>query len=156
MPDTIVVMDLETVPDYAAVARLHNLDENDTAACRTALGDKFPKCLWHRIVCVGTLIAQKSYEAWQVVSVGASHMGSRSEAQLILDLADVVGKLRPRLITFNGNGFDLPVLRYRAMLNRLSAPSFSLRPYFHRYSGDSVDLCDVLSSFGSSKKSAGA
>jgi predicted PolB exonuclease-like 3'-5' exonuclease len=81
-------------------------------------------------------------------------MGTQSEAQLITGLANVVARLRPQLITFNGSGFDLPVLRYRAMLNRLSLPCFSARPYFHRYSPDAVDLCDVLSSFGASKRAS--
>src|SRR5215831_324332 len=49
--------------------------------------------------------------------------------------------------TFNGNSFDLPVLRYRAMVHGVSAPGLSARPYFHRYTEDAVDLCDVFSSF---------
>jgi len=43
----------------------------------------------------------------------------------------------------NGNSFDLPVLRYRAMVHGVSAPGLSARPYFYRYSEDAVDLCDV-------------
>jgi 3'-5' exonuclease len=53
----------------------------------------------------------------------------------------------PQLVTFNGNSFDLPVLRYRAMVHGVSAPGLSTRPYFHRYTEDAVDLCDALSSF---------
>jgi hypothetical protein len=37
------------------------------------------------------------------------------------------------------------------MLHRISAPGLSNRPYFHRYTDDAVDLCDVLSSFGRGK-----
>jgi 3'-5' exonuclease len=48
--------------------------------------------------------------------------------------------------------FDLPVLRYRAMVNGVAAPGLSLRPYFNRYTEDAVDLCDVLSSFSSQAK----
>ena len=50
-------------------------------------------------------------------------------------------------MTFNGNSFDLPVLRYRAMIHAVSAPGLAARPYFNRYSEDTVDLCDILSSF---------
>jgi len=50
-------------------------------------------------------------------------------------------------VTFNGSSFDLPVLRYRAMVHGVAAPGLSLRPYFNRYTEDAVDLCDVLSSF---------
>jgi 3'-5' exonuclease len=55
--------------------------------------------------------------------------------------------LNPQLVTFNGNSFDLPVLRYRAMVHGVSAPGLSARPYFNRYTEDAIDLCDVLSSF---------
>jgi predicted PolB exonuclease-like 3'-5' exonuclease len=37
------------------------------------------------------------------------------------------------------------------MLHRIAAPGLSCRPYFHRFTDDAVDLCDVLSSFGRAK-----
>jgi 3'-5' exonuclease len=55
-------------------------------------------------------------------------------------------------VTFNGNSFDLPVLRYRALVNRIAAPGLSMRPYFNRYTEDAIDLCDVLSAFSSQGK----
>ena len=58
------------------------------------------------------------------------------------------------LVTFNGNSFDLPVLRYRAMINEVSAPGLSARPYFNRYTDDAIDLCDVLSSFSAQGKAS--
>jgi predicted PolB exonuclease-like 3'-5' exonuclease len=57
--------------------------------------------------------------------------------------------LSPQLVTFNGNSFDLPVLRYRAMINAVSAPGLAERAYFNRYTEDALDLCDALSSFNS-------
>jgi len=47
-------------------------------------------------------------------------------------------------ITFNGHSFDLPVLRYRAMVNRVCVLGLQARPYFHRYTEDALDLCDVF------------
>jgi phosphoserine phosphatase len=49
--------------------------------------------------------------------------------------------------TFNGHSFDLPVLRYRAMVNRISAVGLQVRDYFHRYTDDAIDLCDLLGSY---------
>jgi len=54
---------------------------------------------------------------------------------------------RPQLVSFNGQGFDLPVLRYRAMLRHLSAPTLERSGVFRRYGEEALDLCDVLSSF---------
>ena len=57
-----------------------------------------------------------------------------------------------RAVTFNGASFDLPVLRYRAMVCGVAAPGLALRPYFNRYTEDAIDLCDVLASFSSQNK----
>jgi 3'-5' exonuclease len=79
--------------------------------------------------------------------LGAPHIGERSETKLTSDFVEKIGQLRPQLVTFNGHSFDLPVLRYRAMVNRLAAVGLQVRPYFYRYSEDALDLCDVLGSF---------
>jgi 3'-5' exonuclease len=65
---------------------------------------------------------------------------------------DKIAELNPQLVTFNGNSFDLPVLRYRAMVHGVTAPGLSVRPYFNRYTDDAIDLCDVLASFTSQAK----
>jgi predicted PolB exonuclease-like 3'-5' exonuclease len=114
---------------------------------REALGSGFPKHPLHKIVCIGALIAGRQAEGWRIDALGARHISDRTEAELISAFAERVGQLRPQLITFNGHRFDLPVLRYRAMVNRVSATGLQVRPYFHRFSDDALDLCDALGSF---------
>jgi predicted PolB exonuclease-like 3'-5' exonuclease len=150
----VLVWDLETIPDIPTVARVHGLEEGDEAGAREALGDKFPKHIFHRIACIGALIAERMEEGWQVRSLGAPHLGERTEAELVASFVDRIGALRPTLVTFNGHGFDLPVLRYRAMINRVSAPGLSFRRYFNRYDESAVDLCDALSSFDARAKTS--
>jgi predicted PolB exonuclease-like 3'-5' exonuclease len=65
--------------------------------------------------------------------VGAPHCGERSERDLIAAFVNRIADLSPQLVTFNGNSFDLPALRYRAMVNGIAAPGLSARPYFNRY-----------------------
>ena len=77
---------------------------------------------------------------------------ARSEKEFIAAFVGRIAELTPQLVTFNGNSFDLPVLRYRALINKVTAPGWSTRPYFHRYTDDAVDLCDVLSAFSSQGK----
>lgn len=91
------------------------------ADVRWALGEGFSNHLLHTIVCIGFLVASRQPEGWRVDALGAPHTGERPEADLIKAFAEKVGQLRPQLVTWNGHSFDLPVLRYRAMVNRISA-----------------------------------
>ena len=148
MPEqTVIAWDVETIPDLAAAARMLDLGNAPEAEVRQQLGAGFPKHPLHKIVCIGALIASRQPEGWRVDALGAPHIGERSEAKLISDFVEKIGQLRPQMVTFNGHSFDLPVLRYRAMVNRISAAGLQVRPYFHRYTEDALDLCDVLGSY---------
>jgi 3'-5' exonuclease len=98
-------------------------------------------------VCIGALVAREEGDHWVVDALGAPHVGERTEKQLISAFVARIAELNPQLVTFNGNSFDLPVLRYRAMINSISAPGLAARSYFNRYTEDVLDLCDALSSF---------
>ena len=140
MPEqTAIVWDLETVPDLAAAARMLDLGNASNAEIRQALGATFPKHPLHKIVCIGALVASRQPEGWRIDALGAPHIGERSEARLIDDFIEKIGQLLPQLITFNGHRFDLPVLRYRAMVNRVSSGGLQVRQYFHRYTDDALD-----------------
>jgi hypothetical protein len=58
MPEqSIIVWDLETVPDLAAAARMLDLGEAPEVDVRQALGSGFPKHPLHKIVCIGALLS---------------------------------------------------------------------------------------------------
>jgi predicted PolB exonuclease-like 3'-5' exonuclease len=154
MPDMphILVWDIETVPDLAGYAAANGHDGKNDDAIRAELGEKFPKHIYHSIICIGALIAHWDGDHWVVEALGAPHVGERSEKELIAAFVDRIAELKPQLVTFNGSSFDLPVLRYRAMVHKVPAIGLSARPYFHRYTDDAVDLCDVLSSFSTGAK----
>ncbi|WP_150966224.1 3'-5' exonuclease [Methylobacterium planeticum] len=141
------MFDLETVPDLAALARAHGLAASDEAGAEALLKGKFPKLVFHKIVCIGMLVAERREGIWRVRSLDAPHAGHRSEADLITDFAAEIEALRPQLVTFNGTAFDLPVLRYRALVHRLPVPGLTCRPYYQRYSEAALDLCDMLAGF---------
>jgi predicted PolB exonuclease-like 3'-5' exonuclease len=143
----VLVWDLETVPDLEAVARVEGTEAIADVQARTTLKDGFPKLPFHKIVCIGALLAEKQNGVWWVRALGAPHIGERSERELIAAFVEKIATLRPQLVTFNGSSFDLPVLRYRGMMHRVYAPGLRARPYFKRYLADAVDLCDVLASF---------
>ncbi len=144
---SVVVWDVETVPDLEGFAKANGLDGKTDDEIREAIGDKFPKHVYHSIICIGALVASDRGSHWDVEALGAPHVGDRTERELISGFVDKIDELKPQLVTFNGSGFDLPVLRYRAMVNEVSAPGLSARSYFNRYTEDALDLCDVLASF---------
>src|SRR5215207_8828271 len=118
MSEYVLAWDLETIPDLACVARVNGLAVGDDEGARAALGDKFPKLPFHKVACIGALVAERINGVWNVRSLGAPHMGERSEPELLQSFVDRIEAFRPQMVTFNGSSFDLPVLRYRAMINR--------------------------------------
>jgi predicted PolB exonuclease-like 3'-5' exonuclease len=144
----VIVWDIETVPDLKGFAAANGHAGKTYDEIRAAMGDKFPKHIYHSIVCIGALVAHRDNGGpWTIDALGAPHVCERPEKALIASFVDRIAELSPQLVTFNGSSFDLPVLRYRAMVHEVAAPGLALRPYFHRYTEDAVDLCDVLSSF---------
>src|SRR5581483_2340491 len=125
---SIIVWDLETVPDLKGYAMANGLVGRSADEVRKDMGDKFPKHIYHSIVCIGAVVARFGADKWEIDAIGAPHVGDRSEKDLISAFVDRIAELRPQLITFNGASFDLPVLRYRAMIHGLSAPGLACRP----------------------------
>ena len=155
MSASVIVWDLETLPDLKGFAAANGHEGKTDEEIRAAMGDKFPKHIYHSIVCIGALIARlEDGNAWHVRALGAPHVGERAEKTLISSFVDRIAELAPQLVTFNGSSFDLPVLRYRAMVNGVSAPGLAMRSYFNRYTEDAVDLCDVLASFSPQGKAS--
>jgi predicted PolB exonuclease-like 3'-5' exonuclease len=145
MNGSVIIWDIETIPDLQDFAAANYLVGKTDAEIREVMGDKFPKHIYHSIVCIGALVAHREDDKWVVDAIGAPHIGERSEKELVQTFVDKIADLSPQLVTFNGSSFDLPVLRYRAMVHGVAAAGLSARPYFNRYTDDAIDLCDVLS-----------
>lgn len=81
-----------------------------------------------------------------------------TEEELVKGFFNVIEKYQPRLVSFNGRTFDIPVLKYRAMKYGISSPAFynsgdKWSNYNQRYAQDwHCDLIDVLSDYGASAR----
>jgi hypothetical protein len=53
MASCVIVWDLETVPDLRGFAAAKNLDGKSDEEISEAMGDKFPKHIYHLIICIG-------------------------------------------------------------------------------------------------------
>ncbi|HEV7432531.1 MAG TPA: 3'-5' exonuclease, partial [Steroidobacteraceae bacterium] len=157
---TRLVFDIETVPDVELGRRtlgIKGLDDAEVAKAmytvrRQESGSDFLPLEQHRVVAISCVL--RSREQLQVWSLGDEQS---SEAELIQRFFDGVDKYSPDLVSWNGSGFDLPVLHYRALMAGVQAPrywetgdddtSFRYNNYLSRYHWRHLDLMDVLSSF---------
>ena len=155
-----LVFDIETIPDVALGRRLYGLDglpDAEVAKAMFALrrqdsGGEFLALEQHRIVAISCVLrSREGLKVWSLGDVGSP------EAELIERFFDGIERFSPDLVSWNGCGFDMPVLNYRALLAGVQAPrywetgdgdqAFRHNNYLSRYHWRHLDLMDVLSGF---------
>jgi len=95
MSDHVIVWDIETIPDLKGFAAANSLHDKTDAEIREAMGDKFPRHIYHSIVCIGALIARRESECWAIEALGAPHVGDRTEKELIQAFVDKIAAKAP-------------------------------------------------------------
>jgi hypothetical protein len=82
----------ETISDLRGFAAANDHVGKSDDEVRAELNDKFPKHIYHSIICIGALVAHREKEGghWTVDALGAPHAGERSEKELI---SSFVGKI---------------------------------------------------------------
>ena len=81
MKPSVIVWDLETVPDLAGFAAANDLVGKSDGDIREVLGNRFPKHIYHTIVCIGALVAHRESDHWAVDALGAPHVGGLRRAR---------------------------------------------------------------------------
>jgi hypothetical protein len=69
----------ETIPDLKGFAAANGLDGRGDDEIRAVMGDKFPKHIYHSIICIGALISHQDGGQWTIDALGAPHVGERPE-----------------------------------------------------------------------------
>lgn len=159
---SVLVFDIETIPDVEAGKRLYQLEGLDEAGAAEAMfalrrekvGHDFLPHYLQKIVAISLVMANR--QQLKVWSLGNEQS---DEKELIERFFGGIDKHIPTLVSWNGSGFDLPVLHYRAMLHSVSAPTyweagetqqqFKWNNYLSRYHNRHLDLMDVLASYQS-------
>lgn len=157
----VLVFDIETIPDTDGARRLDaglaGLDDGQVAEAmfylrRQETGSDFIRHHLQRVVAISAVL--RSGSQLRVWSLGSPEAG---EAELIQRFFDGIGKYTPTLVSWNGSGFDLPVLHYRALLHGIAAPrywetgdsesGFRYNHYLARFHWRHTDLMDVLAGY---------
>lgn len=162
----ILAFDIETIPDVRAIRLLYGLPESLNAAevvefaaqqRRAKTGNDFMPHHLQQVVAISCCLR------WgDKIHVGTLGQSESSEAQMIQAFFNLVAKYTPQLVSWNGGGFDLPVLHYRAMIHAVQAArywdwgegdfsdsrDFKWNNYISRYHHRHTDLMDVLALYG--------
>jgi len=154
----VLAFDIETIPDVAGIRQLHELpaDLPDAEVAeiafqrrRTQTGSDFLPPQLQRVAVISCVM--RSDDGIRIFSLEGA------EAEIIQRFYDGVEKYVPQLVSWNGGGFDLPVLNYRALIHGVSAPmfwetgdenrDFRYNNYVSRYHSRHTDLMDVLAMY---------
>lgn len=154
----VLVFDIETVPDVELGRRAYGLEglaDAEVAKAmftrqRQATGHDFLPHEQHRVVAISC--ALRTRDTLRVWSLGDR---DSDEADIVGRFYEGIERFTPDLVSWNGGGFDLPVLNYRALAAGIQAPtywetgdgntSFRYNNYLSRYHWRHLDLMDVLS-----------
>jgi predicted PolB exonuclease-like 3'-5' exonuclease len=169
---TLLVFDIETVPDTDAVPNLTGFDDPDVTSRRAEIEryhlevtegrNPFPRQPFHKVVAISFLRAEiersEGGETYYLLELRSGGTPESSERELVAGFFQFFERHRPRLVSFNGRSFDLPVLKYRAMVHGIAAPFLyaagdKWESYTSRYATDwHCDLLELLSDFGASAR----
>ena len=156
-----LVFDLETIPDIVGLRRLNGWSEDITdsevatrafAARKEVTGSDFLPLHLHRVAVVGCVF--RDDQGFRVKCLGQE---DDPEPTLLAGFFKTIERYTPKLISWNGSGFDLPVLHYRSLIHGVAAPrywdmgeedrDFKYNNYLSRYHTRHLDLMDVLAKY---------
>lgn len=157
---SVLVFDIETIPDLVTARKLYDLDglsDEDTAKAlfalrRAKVGNDFLPHYLQKICAISLVLSSGSQiKVW---SLGDE---LSDEKELITRFFAGLEKHTPTLVSWNGSGFDLPVLHYRSLVHGISAPiywetgenhqGFRWNNYLSRFHYRHIDLMDVLAGY---------
>jgi len=164
----VLVFDIETIPDIEGGQNIHNLHGLDDESTSKALfhlqkqqtgSDELPVYL-QRIASISVVYRGMGDDMGHEISVRSLGDEDSTEAELLVLFFEKIEKRTPTLVSWNGSGFDLPVIHYRSLKNQVSAPgywgkgdnnsAFKHENYLSRYHDRHTDLMDLLTSYNKS------
>lgn len=164
----VLAFNIETIPDIDGGQRIHQLQGLDDSSTAKALfhlqqqqtGSRVLPLYLQRIAAISVVYRGISDNMDNEVKVLSLGNPDSNEAELLRLFFDKIEARTPTLVSWNGTGFDLPVIHYRSLKNNVVAAgywetgennhSFRHDNYLSRYHDRHTDLMDVLSSYNES------
>jgi len=160
-----LVFDIETIPDAQGLRYLLDAptdvlnaatdDEIVSIALhqrRQKNGTEFLPLHLHKICAISCALREGNvFKVWTLGDEDSS------EAEIIQRFYDGIEKYTPQIVSWNGGGFDLPVLHYRGLFHGVNASrywdlgeddkEFKWNNYISRYHMRHTDLMDVMAMY---------
>ena len=119
---------------------------------RAQTGSEFLPLHLQRVVVISCCLrTREHFRVWSLAEPAAS------EPQIIQRFFEGIEKYTPQIVSWNGGGFDLPVLHYRALIHGIQAPSYwdqgehnrdaKFNNYLGRFHSRHTDLMDLLAGY---------
>lgn len=156
----VFIFDIETIPDFETGRLLNDfegLSDQDVVQAMEHMrvqqsGTSFQPLYLHKIVAISAVFRYS--DKVRVWSLGDENA---DEKEIIQRFYDGIERFSPTLVSWNGSGFDLPVLHYRALKHGIQAPKywdtgeidsqFKWNNYISRYHSRHTDLMDLLAMY---------
>ena len=158
----ILVFDVETIPDIDSGKKIFNLEGlSDKNAAELMFSHRYQKSngrteflqhYLHKIVTISVVL--KTDDKLSVWSLGDKNS---TETELLERFFEGIERYTPVIVSWNGSGFDLPVIHYRSLIHGVVAQrywengdddqSFRWNNYLSRFHSRHTDLMDVLSGY---------
>lgn len=137
MSKSYLVIDIETILDPELP-----IEESSDA-------ERLPAPPHHKVVVIGALWLDEAHLSRKLGAFGEL----KEEHEILTDFAKFVEERRPTVVTWNGRGFDLPVIAARSLRHGVSLRHYYLsRDMRYRFSAEGhLDLMDYLADFGAAK-----
>jgi len=157
----LLVFDIETVPDVDGIRRIHDIGSGvDDAGVldwfvqrrRAASGSDFLPVHLQKVVAIACALRDEN--GLRIWSIGDA---ADAEPELIRRFFDGIERYTPQLVSWNGSGFDLPVLNHRALIHGVTAArywdwgdddrDFRFNNYLARFHTRHLDVMDVVAQY---------